>query len=822
MNILVSGAAARAVFIEGEKLFYVDADSLDKVNSARISDLPNLLGDASDTVELQRATKEDGLSLLNDLWSKDRALRMLQIALDPIETIDTVSLAIESLDAFLDDDTVDEHISNIAYAWPIIPAPEITRLQVILNEKPNAERLLSSVATAQDAICRVRHAWENISVSLFEPPSDKPRVEFNAVRDGLFRELVFAIVDNGKTDRAVFRCYVALVRVVGYRDIVAAWIKNIGIHPGQQIDDDIVLNMQSERDFAEAVREIEVRDAGDIYEQVKGRQRGIVDRLERGDLTNARKFTNELVEYQIAHGGSNFAAKSLCALSHKAKKLGYASLQLEWVTTATEVAPYDAWAHGQAGEAYFDFYRFEDARRSYQKALVFGDEQYGLVGRGRLLRATGRLDDALEVFKSARERLPTHPEAHRAWAGIAATLRDMGRLDEALEVYSTAVEKFPLEEVVWCGRAAVLKELGHLDDANKCFQEVAQLFPESAYAIAGIAESFKDVGDFEMALKTYDNAIGSFPGNAIIHCGRADVLRKMGRLNDALRAYEDTIQKFDHEPSAYGGRAETLRDLGQFRGALEAYDEAIDRFEHEAHLRNGRANMLKIAGELENSLQAYDENVRDFPYNCISLSGRALLLKELGKNHDALRAFDALIERRPDYAAASYGKAALLVILRRYEEAGDLLPTAHPRTRDEWIAHHIRGMIFLRQGQIEEAVDHFQFGLANNPFYRSRKYYENAMAAAQIAQRDFEAALSHARHGQNASAKILEFHSAAAVGNLKIARACYDQLITDPHPNVVTLSIEIAAQFGISDGAAKRDPNWILDQEAETILALAA
>lgn len=468
MNILVSGAAARAVFIEGEDLFYVDADSLGELKSARISDLPNLLGDAADTLELQSAAKEDGLSLLNELWSQDRALRMLQIALDPIEDIDTVTLAIESLDAFLDDDTVEEHVSNIAFAWPISPEPEMARLQAILKEHPNVEHLLSSVASTQDLISRVRRGWENISIRHFESPSDKPRIESNAVKGGLFRELVFATADNSKTDRAVFQCYVALARVNGYRNIVTAWIKNIGIHPGQKVGDDIVLDMKSEREFEEAVREIEVGDAGDIYEQVRGSQRGIVNRLARGDLANARKYANELVEYQVSHGGSKFAAKSLCALAQEAKKLGYASLQLEWVTAATKVAPSDAWAHGQAGDAYFEIYRFADAERSYGQASVLGDEQFGLVGRGRLWRAAGRLDDALELFKSAQDRFPAHSEAYRAWVGIAETLRDMGRLDEALEVYSTTIDKFPHEAVVWCGHAAVLRDLGRLDDADIC------------------------------------------------------------------------------------------------------------------------------------------------------------------------------------------------------------------------------------------------------------------------------------------------------------------------------------------------------------------
>ena len=95
-----------------------------------------------------------------------------------------------------------------------------------------------------------------------------------------------------------------------------------------------------------------------------------------------------------------------------------------------------------------------------------------------------RLLKMLSTIKPAgavEERLPTEPirgllrllgqlslnDSHYVLArnGKAGVLKALGRLDEALEAYDATLREFPQDVVVRNGKAEVLKALGRLDEA---------------------------------------------------------------------------------------------------------------------------------------------------------------------------------------------------------------------------------------------------------------------------------------------------------------------------------------------------------------------
>ena len=93
-------------------------------------------------------------------------------------------------------------------------------------------------------------------------------------------------------------------------------------------------------------------------------------------------------------------------------------------------------------------------------------------------------------------------------------------------------------------------------------------------------------------------------------------------------------------------------------------------------------------------------------------------MKELGHLEEALSAYEKDAELNSYNLGARFSKAAILVVMGRFEEAEGLLPTEAPRTRDEWIAYHIRGMILLRSGNLDDAFEIFKTGLESNPFVK--------------------------------------------------------------------------------------------------------
>jgi tetratricopeptide (TPR) repeat protein len=333
--------------------------------------------------------------------------------------------------------------------------------------------------------------------------------------------------------------------------------------------------------------------------------------------------------------------------------------------------------------------------------------------------------------------------------------------------------------------------------------------------------AIKLLGRIDEAMKEYDSAIAIFPWEPALVCGRADVLRTIGRYEEAAASYKAAIASFPYNPIPYCGYADTKKDAGEIEEALRAYDEAIERFKSEHRCRTGRANVLRQAGRYGEALQAMDRNVRDFPYDLYSLMARANLLKLLGSHSDALDAYQTIIDRRDDYAPAKYGKAAVHISLRQFSEADRLLPKGKPNTLSEWVGFHIRGMMYLKKGELDHAINIFQEGAAQNPFHRERLFFETSLAAAKIQSRQFSQAVDLVNVSDDPVSEVLRIHGLAALGRSNEALAVYSAANDNAPPPVIRLRNAIAARFGLTESNSKPEEQWIFEQETEVLLQAA-
>ncbi len=113
MDSLVSAVAARVVFIEGEEVRFVEADEPTRQIATTLSAVPYLLADAYDVVTLRNTTSEESFSLLLGSWNADRALRMLDIVLDPDSAHDETEEAARFLSDFIADEATKIQVENI-------------------------------------------------------------------------------------------------------------------------------------------------------------------------------------------------------------------------------------------------------------------------------------------------------------------------------------------------------------------------------------------------------------------------------------------------------------------------------------------------------------------------------------------------------------------------------------------------------------------------------------------------------------------------------------------------------------------------------------
>jgi tetratricopeptide (TPR) repeat protein len=814
VDAVFSGQAGAIAFIEGRDVRVHRLSDLQPEVVIPREEAAYLFQSCNDIVVMRGTNKEFARTRFLAAWEADRALRMILLSLDLEQDPELRIEAADWLETLLSRSEATLHIENQMYSRPLPPDTDYEFLTK--NTKwLIAAALIKTIVRRQATISAVRKAWDAIPSELFEN-NDKAEMEERAIHKGAFRILASVDLDKDDPNLAILACHQALATLPNARSIVSAWTKEF-IRPGSKR---LVAPEESEEIETESSR-VSVRSRK-AYETAIQQLNVIIGKMRAGSQRLARIYAEQLIQYQLEHGGPEFAAKSLCNLAQEAKSIGLFSLQLEWAQRAVDVCPNDSWAHGQAADALLQFSRLDEALAEFDLSEAYGDAQFAATGRARILRHQGRLDEALHAFRAARTQFAGYEGEVFAWMGAAETLRDMWKLEDALHEYEEAIVRFSDSKPLRCGRAAVLSDLGQLDDALRAYDEPE--LRDEFVALNGKASVLKELGQFQNALNVVSRAIELVPTDPISRCLQADILRAKGDLVGALQVYSDVKSQYPNIPVAYSGYAEVLRDMGRLPEAIEAYMQASDRFPYDAYLASGYANIRKVNDELEESLRLYEKNVGKFPYDLVSKSGRADLLKRLGHYDDAIRAYDEILSIWPLYEPARNGKAAILAVRGEFDRALLLLGEKAPTTRNDWIAWNIRGMILLRKGELDRAIAIFEEGRSKTPFARERRYFEGALSVARMRKGQFDQAAQSLAESPAGGGllKVLRLHAYAGKGDLPLARVSYAELSNRCPGQLIDLRDAIAARYGIIRNVEHHNDNWIFDRESEALLQEAA
>ena len=191
------------------------------------------------------------------------------------------------------------------------------------------------------------------------------------------------------------------------------------------------------------------------------------------------------------------------------------------------------------------------------------------------------------------------------------------------------------------------------------------------------------------------------------------------------------------------------------------------------------------------------------------------MLKAQGKLNEALAAYEEICQAHPYEPVARSGLACTLSALQRWDEALALLATEASQSAD-WIAQHIRGMIFFKKGETSKARAIFERGLAECPYGRHRDYFRTALAMAHLAQRNLE----HAERllDEVAGAEVQNWANAIRVqvfgeqGKFPQARTVY-ALLPGQRSNLEReLFTELWLRYVDRQGP-QHDDGWLLDRQ---------
>ncbi|HYV44770.1 MAG TPA: tetratricopeptide repeat protein [Myxococcaceae bacterium] len=208
------------------------------------------------------------------------------------------------------------------------------------------------------------------------------------------------------------------------------------------------------------------------------------------------------------------------------------------------------------GQVYWKQGSMDKARAQFSEALKDPLDYEGGCSLGRLLAATGHVEDALEPLEKAAARNPSHAEAQHA---LAQAVLQVGKLEEALQPMEAWVQDSPASPQAQLDAAEVLFRAGKLKEAEGAVTRAAKLSPSSAPAARLEAQVLYAKGDGPGAFAALQRANKLDKKDAETFCEIGWTFLRQGNGQNAAAAFS-TASKNDPK-SACGSVGAVLARL---------------------------------------------------------------------------------------------------------------------------------------------------------------------------------------------------------------------------------------------------------------------
>jgi tetratricopeptide (TPR) repeat protein len=355
-------------------------------------------------------------------------------------------------------------------------------------------------------------------------------------------------------------------------------------------------------------------------------------------------------------------------LGRCARSAGEATTAERALRRALELDPTEIDAHVEIVLLFDEQRRYADAGAHARLALSL-DWSHDPAAMANLtsrlaesLAATGRIDEACELFRTAIAALPRHarlrswhidtlfdaglreqaatvareavaalPDHADTWSSLARVLDKAST--EALAAARTATELDPSSSYAWYLYARCLRGNDDLAAAVRALHRCAAAGPGSETEQSRVSDELCDLGDPAAALVYADRAVALSPYAARPHVRRSTALLALGRATEALAAARTATELAPDEPMRWAHRAEIAYLTGDADDARIAAERAIASLDAAGaaappnaahHAAEARAYAAWACGDLPTANAAFTEAVDLFDGCCCARVGAAL------------------------------------------------------------------------------------------------------------------------------------------------------------------------------------------------------
>ena len=356
-----------------------------------------------------------------------------------------------------------------------------------------------------------------------------------------------------------------------------------------------------------------------------------------------------------------------------------------------------------------------------RRALAI-EPRYGSarVALGRLLRRTGRLDEAIVELEAAAAS-GGNEERARALVSLGRAYLAAGRAGDADRALTRAVELAPASADLRLGVARAYLASGRDGDvarATAVLEEALRIAPEVPALLVALGRAREKTRDAAAAEDAYERALRLDPA---YHYARRRLLRIALDREDfpGARLHAEYLLRDASEIAEHHFLAGLVaaRD-GRRDDARRHYADAVARADGgypEAWFNLGL--LERDADRLDEAIAAYRQALASRPDYVAALNNLGLVLDDAGRGDEAEAAFRGAIAADSGYAPAWLNLGNHLADARRWDEAIAALNEALAARPGYPRARHVLVSVLRKAGRIDEAIATAESLVADEPRY---------------------------------------------------------------------------------------------------------
>lgn len=340
-----------------------------------------------------------------------------------------------------------------------------------------------------------------------------------------------------------------------------------------------------------------------------------------------------------------------------------------------------------------------------------------------------RYEEAEPLLNIAATCLPGFAAVRVAWA---EALEALDRKPEAAEQYRQAAINLPPESATevedalnralrlqpehattlfLLGEFARLRERS--SEALEFLNRALERQPDHAPALASKAALHASAGQRDLALALVDEAVSADPDNQGVRTIQIGILNLFGRNEDLLRVLETTFPETT-EPAVLELKAAAEMRLGRWTAALKTTETGLRKHPDSRRLLESRVRALIGLGDLTEAQKVIQGALRRRAEDPDLLLLQAHVLFLVPDPIAALAVLNGILADNPDHPQALQKKGEWLV-LHDPAEAERVLSRVVTLSPDSVDGRFHLGEALRRMGRFEEAREHVEFALKNDP-----------------------------------------------------------------------------------------------------------